>query len=89
MLFSFLESFEWKETLHTDFTTLTSLENTVWSPMAAHGKRKYEYWCSDMIEFGNEGLIIKSLQTDIINVLKIFVRKKEFLPPVSKPQKNR
>lgn len=53
----------WRLTLHTDFTALDSLDGTVWAP-SPHGLRKYEYWCADMIEFGDEGLIVKSVRED-------------------------
>lgn len=55
---------EWSEMLNTDFRGLETLDGTPWAPMSPHGFRKYEYWCSDMIEYGDDGLTIKSVKTD-------------------------
>lgn len=55
---------KWSETLNTDFRGLKSLEGTPWAPMSPHGLRNYEYWCSDMIRYGDDGLTIKSIQSD-------------------------
>lgn len=49
----------WHVTLHTDFTSIDTLDGTPWAP-SPHGLRKMEYWCADMLEFSPEGLVVKS-----------------------------
>lgn len=52
----------WYETMHTDFTQIKNMDELNaqgWIP-SPHGFRKYEYWCDQMIEFTDEGLIIHS-----------------------------
>lgn len=54
----------WYETMHTDFTQIqdmAQLRETGWVP-SPHGLRNYEYWCDQMIDFTDEGLIIHSEQ---------------------------
>lgn len=53
----------WELTSGTDFTVLDSLDGTIWAP-SPHGLRKYEYWCSDMIGFSDEGIVISSARED-------------------------
>lgn len=57
-----LNSDGWYETMHTDFTQIKNMEELNaqgWIP-STHGLRNYEYWCDQMIEFSDEGLIIHS-----------------------------
>lgn len=54
----------WYETMHTDFTQIqdmAQLREAGWVP-SPHGLRNYEYWCDQMIDFTDEGLIIHSEQ---------------------------
>lgn len=59
-----LNSGSWKETLHTDFTKIENMEQLLaanWAP-SPHVKRNVEYWCDDMLEFTENGLIVHSEQ---------------------------
>lgn len=59
-----LNSGSWKETLHTDFTKIGNMEQLLaanWAP-SPHVKRNVEYWCDDMLEFTENGLIVHSEQ---------------------------
>lgn len=62
-----LDDGSWTETFHTDFTEIENMEQLYeakWAP-AQHGLRNVEYWCEQMIDFSDEGLIIHSeRQTD-------------------------
>ncbi len=62
-----LDDGNWIETLHTDFTKIENieqLESAGWAP-SPHGLRNVEYWCDQMVDFSDEGLIIHSeKQTD-------------------------
>lgn len=63
---SLSENDGWKQTLHTDFTKIKNEEQlalTEWNPVR-HGKRNYEYWCAEMIDYSENGLIIHSEKTD-------------------------
>lgn len=54
----------WYETMHTDFTKIQNMQQlreAGWVP-SPHGLRNYEYWCDQMIEFTNNGLIVHSEQ---------------------------
>lgn len=56
----------WKETLHTDFTKIENMQQLLdahWAP-SPHAKRNVEYWCDDMLEFSENGLIIHSEKRD-------------------------
>lgn len=57
-----LSSEKWKETLYTDFTKIENTEQLLasdWAP-SPHKKRNVEYWCDEMLEFSENGLIIHS-----------------------------
>lgn len=62
-----LSSDNWSETLYTDFTEIENmqeLEDAGWSA-SPHGLRNVEYWCDQMIDFSDQGVIIHSeKQTD-------------------------
>lgn len=52
----------WELTMHTDFTqihSLEELEEANWAP-SPHGRRQIEYWCPQMIDFTDEGVVIRS-----------------------------
>lgn len=52
----------WYRTMHTDFTQIRSMQQlreAGWVP-SPHGRRDYEYWCDQMIEFTENGLVIHS-----------------------------
>lgn len=54
----------WYETMHTDFTKIQNMQQlreAGWVP-SPHGLRNYEYWCDQMIEFTDNGLIVHSEQ---------------------------
>ncbi len=54
----------WYETMHTDFTKIQNMQQlreAGWAP-SPHGLRNYEYWCDQMIEFTDNGLIVHSEQ---------------------------
>lgn len=57
-----LDDGSWVETLHTDFTTIKNMDELLaakWAP-SPHGLRNVEYWCPQMIEFTDQGLVIHS-----------------------------
>lgn len=57
-----LDDGNWVETLHTDFTTIKNMDELLaakWAP-SPHGLRNVEYWCPQMIEFTDQGLVIHS-----------------------------
>lgn len=57
-----LGSGEWKETMNTDFTQIKNmdeLKEAKWAP-SPHAKRRDEYWCDEMLEFTENGLIVHS-----------------------------
>lgn len=59
-----LKDGKWTETLRTDFSqihNLEELEKAGWAP-SPHGLRNYEYWCPEMLEFTDKGLIVHSEQ---------------------------
>lgn len=53
---------KWTETMNVDFTQIKNMDElreAKWAP-SPHYKRNYEYWCPEMIEFTENGLIIHS-----------------------------
>lgn len=55
---------KWTQTMNTDFTKITTMEELYeakWAP-SPHGKRNYEYWCDQMIDFTENGLVVRSRQ---------------------------
>lgn len=59
-----LNNGKWEETMNVDFSQIKSmneLREAGWAP-SPHYKRNYEYWCPEMIEFTDNGLIIHSKQ---------------------------
>lgn len=52
----------WQETMNINFADIHNLDELKavgWAP-SPHGRRNYEFWCDDMVEFTNQGVIIHS-----------------------------
>ncbi len=53
---------KWQNTMDVDFAKIKDMQELYqagWAP-STHSKRKYEYWCDQMVNFSDKGVVIKS-----------------------------